>query len=367
MKRLISMCLMLVVLLAARESFAQVVTGQIRTITLTSANSQAPPYLDFTASGLAGQTSHKFSWITNGTVSAGACRMEKSANAASWSEHVAAQTVTSSGGPTAAATGSFKYGRIYCTTPIAGSGSVTFVWIAEYETSQGGSSGGDVSIPDGDDEALGAIADASVSAGATGTISAKLRRISADIDSLKTLVTAAGNVAHDGVDAGNPIKIGGKAISLGSNPTEVGANDRTDFYANRAGVPFVLGGHPNTITRTCRAADADGAQTNVACVAVSAGTKIVVTAVMANCDGSNSGPINIKVGFGTATLPADATTGASGILATFDGVPAGLGFSRGNGGGILGIGGDDEDVRYTMEDPVGGACSVSVSYFTIAG
>lgn len=72
-------------------------------------------------------------------------------------------------------------------------------------------SGEAVTIADGADVTQGAIGDASVSAGATGTISAKLRRISADIDSIKTaLATGATGVVkledspHASGDAGIP-------------------------------------------------------------------------------------------------------------------------------------------------------------------
>jgi len=44
-----------------------------------------------------------------------------------------------------------------------------------------------------------------------------------------------GTVAHDGVDAGNPVKIGAKAISSQSGLTLVAANDRTDLYADLDG------------------------------------------------------------------------------------------------------------------------------------
>ncbi len=59
-----------------------------------------------------------------------------------------------------------------------------------------------------------------------------------------------GDVAHDGVDSGNPVLQGRRAIAHGSNPTAVAAADRTVLYANRAGVPFMIGGHPNVITRS---------------------------------------------------------------------------------------------------------------------
>ena len=55
----------------------------------------------------------------------------------------------------------------------------------------GGGGGGPVTIADGDDVTQGAVADAAVAAGAAGTNSAKLRRISADLSALLTKVIAA--------------------------------------------------------------------------------------------------------------------------------------------------------------------------------
>lgn len=186
-----------------------------------------------------------------------------------------------------------------------------------------------------------------------------------------TLVTAsaglpvAGGVAHDGVDSGAPNKVGMKAIAHGTNPTAVAAADRSDVYCNRAGIPFVIGGHPNVITVSARILDSDGAQTNVALVTVSSGTKIVVTRVSVKADGSNSGPVNCTVGFATATLATPGTTSGAGILLDHQGISAGGGSVEGNGSGILGVGADGEDLRYTCEDPAGGALTISVSYYTI--
>lgn len=174
-------------------------------------------------------------------------------------------------------------------------------------------------------------------------------------------------VPHDQPDAGNPIKVGGRAVSFGATPTAVAAADRFDVLGTRAGIVFTQPGHPNTIPFECQVEDADGAQTNAACVTVSAGTKIVVTGISAHCDASNTGPINVIVGFGTATLPARAHTGATGILLAVDGIIAGGGDNKGYAGGVVGVGADDEDIRFTMEDPAGGACSVEGSYYTIAG
>lgn len=50
-------------------------------------------------------------------------------------------------------------------------------------------------------------------------------------------VNAMGDVAHDGVDSGNPVKVGGKAS--GALPTAVAAADRTDSYLDREGRQIV--------------------------------------------------------------------------------------------------------------------------------
>lgn len=184
--------------------------------------------------------------------------------------------------------------------------------------------------------------------------------------SAQNAALVAGDVAHDTADAGNPQKIGAKAIAHGTNPTAVAAGDRTDLYANRAGVLFTIGGHPNVTTRSVRVADADGAQTNASMVGtIATGTKVAVTAMAVTCDQANTGAVAVKVGFGATAIPADSLTGADGILLDHDGIAPGSGIVVGSGAGILGIGADGEELRLTCEDPVGGSVVVTFSYFTI--
>lgn len=80
---------------------------------------------------------------------------------------------------------------------------------------------------------------------------------------------------------------------------------------------------------------------------------------------ASGGHVAVKVGFGPTTIPAETTTGSNGILLNHPGIAAGSGVVLGNGGGILGIGADGEELRLTCEDPIGGALTVTVSYFTI--
>lgn len=79
----------------------------------------------------------------------------------------------------------------------------------------------DVKSADGDGVTLGAIADAAVLAGATGTISAKARRLSADLDALLTKVTDLNTL---GVAGGVGIKQDIVRIA-GTAPTTAGKLD----------------------------------------------------------------------------------------------------------------------------------------------
>jgi hypothetical protein len=164
-------------------------------------------------------------------------------------------------------------------------------------------------------------------------------------------------VAHDATDAGSTLAVGYRAIAHGTNPTAVAAADRTVGYANRAGVPFTIGGHPNIVTIE---AAYTAAQTDTAIVTVSAGTKIVVTAAGFTCDAANTVDVGFRVGFGTANTPT-----TTGVVLTHPGVAAGSGYSRGDGNGMLGVGADDADLRITSEVPTTGSCRVLVTYYTI--
>lgn len=170
----------------------------------------------------------------------------------------------------------------------------------------------------------------------------------------------AGIIAHDGANtsANNPAVAGAEAIAHGTNPTAVAAADVTKVYANRAGIPFVIAGHPNIIT--LEAAYAAAAQTDTAIVTVGAGAKIVVTQIQVVADEANTVGVGFRVGFGTANTPT-----TTGVVLTHPGLVPGSGVSRGDGSGILGVGADNEDLRITAEAATGGSIRVLVSYYTI--
>jgi hypothetical protein len=156
------------------------------------------------------------------------------------------------------------------------------------------------------------------------------------------------------------------ALAHGTNPTAVTANDAARWYCNRAGIPFVIGGHPNIQTKTWYVADADGAQTGTAIDTCSTSCKIVVTRASIKCSGDNSVKVDFRLAFDTdSTLIAQATSGVTGEIVAWNDIPAGFGFVEGGGSGILGVGGDDQDLRFSLSDPVSGSCNGSVSYYTI--
>jgi hypothetical protein len=156
-----------------------------------------------------------------------------------------------------------------------------------------------------------------------------------------------------------------KGVAHGTNPTGITANARVLAIANRAGIPFTMAGHPNLITKTFTVADSDDAETDVAITgAIGAGTKVIVTYIKAKTSPANSGNTTLRVGFGTANTPAAALAGTTGLLldATYG---AFQGETVGTGSGIVGIGADGEELRFTCSDPAGGHLYLTVCYYTV--
>jgi hypothetical protein len=166
-----------------------------------------------------------------------------------------------------------------------------------------------------------------------------------------------GGVAHGATSVGNPLLMGAEAIAHGANPSAIAAGQRSKLYANRAGIPFVVGGHPNVVTIEVAAS---GTTTDSAIVTVSTGTKIVVTQAQVITDNANTTFPQVRIGFGTTTTPT-----TSGVVLTHPGLPAGGGVSRGDGSGIIGIGADNEDLRWTTAASATAMVRALVSYYTI--
>ena len=126
MKRLLATLLLVFGLTCS--ALAQVPTLNT-TFTLSATSSQSGPttpgYVNLTGTGV---STVAFTWSTRGTVSAGACALQGGSDGVTFGTTViAAQTVTSSGGPTTITDGvTSNFLRIRCTTAIVGSGTVQF-------------------------------------------------------------------------------------------------------------------------------------------------------------------------------------------------------------------------------------------------
>jgi hypothetical protein len=153
---------------------------------------------------------------------------------------------------------------------------------------------------------------------------------------------------------------GAVAVSHGTNPTAVAANDAIAMITNRHRIPFVMGGHPNIVTtRTTYSA---AAQTDIAIGpgTIGTGTRIVVTQAQVTVSNATTATPSVIIGFGLVNTPT-----GTGVVIAHPGIPGGGGVSRGDGSGIIGVGGDGEELRITSAAATGGVMDVVVSFYTI--
>ncbi len=152
---------------------------------------------------------------------------------------------------------------------------------------------------------------------------------------------------------------GALAVAMGSAPDDADAGDAVVTLANRNRVQFTIGGHPNVLTlkhTTITTAVADAA-----IITISTGSKICVTRLTATLDNASTVFPTVLIGFGTASTPT-----TTGVLAAHGGVPAGGGFTIGDGSGIIGCGADNEDLRVTTTgNATGNGLQITVTYFTV--
>lgn len=99
-----------------------------------------------------------------------------------------------------------------------------------------------------------------------------------------------------------------------------------------------------------------GAQTDTVLLSVETGDQFVVTSISILCAGSNSVDVSALLEF----------DGAPDVrILEHPGIKAGSGPIEGNGGGILAVGGDAQDLLFTCSAPTAGSITVHVSGFII--
>ena len=193
------------------------------------------------------------------------------------------------------------------------SGSVT---VTSHDVTNAGTFAVQVSsaLPAGTN-AIGKLAENSgVTIGAVEIAAAQTLATVTTVSTVTTCTTLTGSgVAHDGVDSGNPHKIGARAISSLSGATLVASADRTDLLAGVDGV-LIVREHCNLEDIVNGVASiTDGSSTSVI-AAQGAGVKVYLTSV--TISNSSTTDVTVDLRDGTAgtvkwTFPVPQTGGVT--------------------------------------------------------
>jgi hypothetical protein len=119
--------------------------------------------------------------------------------------------------------------------------------------------------------------------------------------------------AHDAADAGNPIKIGARAVTSLDDATLVAANDRTDLYADLDGVLITKPSCPLSDILVERVSNTDGNSTASTVFGATANVRNHITTIAVYNDSTSNGFIDFRDGTGGTilfTLPLPAKGGA---------------------------------------------------------
>jgi hypothetical protein len=158
-----------------------------------------------------------------------------------------------------------------------------------------------------------------------------------------------GLVAHDAAVEGYPVYVGGKAVDFKATPADVAAADLTHWLFNRQGIPFILGGHPNTERLSGKY---DSAQTDTSLKTINSGECFVITAASVYLD-HGADPVQVLLEFGSTRIIEHGE------------LPPGSGLVEGSGAGIIAIGAEAEDPTFTCENPGSYYVTVHITGFKI--
>lgn len=127
-----------------------------------------------------------------------------------------------------------------------------------------------------------------------------------------TKVEPAGDVAHDGVDSGNPLKVGAKAISSASALTLVASGDRTNVHADLDGA-ILSKVVPNADLLSERIADTGGTSTAFTNFGAVVGTRNYVTSIHIYNSSTTDGYVDFRDGAAGAVLFTAAAPAGGGM------------------------------------------------------
>lgn len=140
-----------------------------------------------------------------------------------------------------------------------------------------------------------------IASDSTGVLSIDDNAGSLTVDGTVTASNAAGDVAHDGVDSGNPVKVGAKGYAFdGTAPqAAVAEGDRVNLISDLQGIAYVQTAHPMFWSVS---ADYAAAQTNATVKAApGVGLSLFLTDIFIS-NGATAGNVTLLDGSGGTVL-----------------------------------------------------------------
>lgn len=134
-------------------------------------------------------------------------------------------------------------------------------------------------------------------------------------------VQAAGDVAHDSADSGNPVKVGGKAVATPSTATMVAAADRTDATFDLDGALLTRPGCTLGDVISERISNTDGNSTATTNFAATANARNCITAVVVYNSSATAGYVDFRDGTGGSVLYTVPLPAGGGAVVTLGGAP----------------------------------------------
>jgi len=150
-----------------------------------------------------------------------------------------------------------------------------------------------------------------IASDSTGVLTVK----QATAANLNATVIAAGDVAHAGADAGNPVKFGMKALS--ALPAAVATTQRANAIGDLYGRQLIS--HIPPEIQKFKGATYSSTQTGVAVWTPAAGNKIVITHVVIACGGTTAGRVILWFG---ATADTTYTEGTDQVVVDCEMAPS---------------------------------------------
>lgn len=146
-------------------------------------------------------------------------------------------------------------------------------------------------------------ANAGVTIGAVELAAAQTLATVTTVSTVTTCSTlSGGGVAHDGVDSGNPVKVGARAALTLSDDTIVANADRTDLVSDGDGALITRDQFPLADLVSERVTDTGGTSTAFSNFTTGANTRNIVTAIAVYNSSATAGTVDFRDGTAGAVL-----------------------------------------------------------------